>query len=105
MLVNVCQPLLDEPYGKVPQLLEIVGGVVHILPVEPQPLDVVHDVLHILRILLRGIGIVEAQVTHAAKLLGHAEVHADGFSMAYVDIAVRLWRETGLQSSAVLSGL
>ena len=77
LLVDVCQALLDEPYGEVPQLLEVVGGIEDVLPVEAEPLDVAHDVLYIFRILLGGVGIVETQVTDASELLSSTEVHAD----------------------------
>ena len=103
LLVNVGQSFLDEPYGEAPKMFEIVGGVVHVLPVEPEPLDVAHDVLHIFRVLLRGVGVVEAQVARAAELLCHAEVHADGLGVSDVDISVRLRREACLQSSTILA--
>ena len=70
---------------------------------ESQPLDVVEDILHIFIVLLAGVGVVEAQVAHAAVALGNAEVHADGFGMSYMQIAIRLWREASLYPSAVLT--
>ena len=103
LLVDIGQALLDEPDGKVPELLEIVGGIVDVLPVESQPLDVAHDVLHIFRIFLGGVGVVEAKVADAAEFLGDAEVHTDGFGVADVDVSVGLWRESRLYASAVLA--
>ena len=70
---------------------------------ESQPLDVAHDVLHILCVLFRGVGVVEAQVALAAKLLRHAQVHADSLCMTDVYISVGLRWETRLQPTAVLA--
>ena len=39
-------------------------------------------IIHVLDILLGGVGVVEAQVTHSAVLLCDAEVHADSLGVA-----------------------
>ena len=103
LLVDVCQAVLDEPYGKIPQLLEVVAGIVDVLPMETEPLDVAHDVLYVFRILLRGVGIVETQIADTAELLSHTKVHADGLGVPDVNIAVGLWWETCLNASTVLT--
>ena len=64
-------------------------------PVETEPAHVFLDGVDVLLLFLGRIGIVETQVAAAAKLLGDAEVEADRFSMADVEIAVRLGREAG----------
>ena len=69
MLVDVGAALLDEPYGKVPQLLEIVAGIVNVGPLESQPLDVVLDALDVFGILFDGVCVVETEVTGAAIFL------------------------------------
>ena len=103
LFVNVGHSFLNEPNGKIPKLIEIVGSIVNILPVEPEPLDVVHDVLDIFSILLSGVCVVETQVTDTTKFLGYTEVHADGFGMPDVYIPVWLWREAGLYSSSIFT--
>ena len=103
LLVDVGMAILNHPDGEVPKLLEIVGSIVDVAPLEAQPGDIVQDVLHILGILLRGVGIVEAQVADAIVLFCYTEVHADGLGMANVQVAVGLWRETRLYASAVLT--
>ena len=50
-----------------------------------------------------GIGVVEAQVTRAAKFLSYPKVHADGLGMADVEVTVRLWRKARLHASTVLA--
>ena len=72
----------DELLGEVVQLIEVVRGIELLSPMEAQPLDILTDSVHVLDILLGGVGIVEAQVTHSAVLLCDAEVHADSLGMA-----------------------
>ena len=103
LLVHVGVPVLYHPDGEVPQLLEVVGGIVYVLPVEAQPFDVFQYVLHVLGVLLAGVGVVEAQVADTVIFLRHAEIHADGFRVAYVQVSVRLWREARLYASPVLA--
>ena len=103
LLVDVGLAFLDKAHGKVPQLLEIVGSAVYVLPLEAQPADVFKDGINVFGIFFLRVCVVEAQVADAAKALGHAEVHANSFRMAYVQIPVRLGRETRLKASVVLT--
>src|SRR6185437_12172495 len=52
------------------------------------------DGLDILDFLLRGIGVVHAQVANAAELARDAEIQADALGVADVQITVRLRRKT-----------
>ena len=103
LLVDVGIALLDHPNGEIPQLLEVVRGIVDMSPLEAEPLDVVEDVLDILGVFLRGVGVVEPQVADAIELLSHTEVHADGFGVSDMQIAVGLWREARLNASSVFT--
>jgi hypothetical protein len=49
------------------------------------------------------VGIVEAEVSFAAKLGGEAEVEADGLGVADVEVAVGLGRETGLDDGVAVA--
>ena len=69
LFVDISASLLDEPYGKVPELLEVVAGIVDIGPLKAQPLDIVLDALDVFCVLLDGVCIVEAQVALTAVLL------------------------------------
>ena len=84
-------------------MLEVIGGVVFVAPLVAKPLDVLFDGVDILHILLGGVGVVEAQVAHAAVLCGDAEVETDSLGMADVEVTVRLWGEARLYASAVLA--
>ena len=103
LFIDVCPAVLYAPYGKVPQVLEIVRGIDQFSPFEAQPLYVVLDGFDIFRVFFLRIGVVHTQVADASKLLCHAKVHGYGFRMSYVQVAVRLWRETCLQASSVLA--
>ena len=104
LFVNVCLAFLDEPYGKVPKLLEIVGGIIDVAPMETEPLDVLLDSFDVFRVLLLRICVVKTQIADTAILLRDTEVHADGFGMTDVEVAVWFWRETCLQTSVVFAG-
>ena len=84
LFVHIRLSFLDEADSEVPQLLEIIRSVIFIAPLEAQPLDILLDRLYVFHVFLRRVRIVEAQVAHAAVFLGDAEVHADGFGMAYM---------------------
>ena len=103
LLINVGAALLDEPYGKVPELLEIVAGIVNICPLETKPLNIVLDALDIFCIFLDRVGVVEAQVALTAIFLGQSEVDGDSFSVSDMQVSVWLWWETGLHSATVLT--
>src|SRR3990167_2834469 len=78
------------------QLVEVVGGVTLLAgPLEAQPLYVALDRVDVFLVFLGRVGVVEAQVALAAKLLGQAEVQADRLGMADMQVAVGLRRETG----------
>ena len=103
LFVDVGFSLFDERNCKVPELLEVVRGVIDVSPFESEPLDVFFDGFHIFRVFLLGVGVVKSQVADSSELLCDAEVHADGFCVSDVEIAVRLGREARLQSSVVFS--
>ena len=103
LFVNVCMTILNHPYSEVPEFIEIVAGIINMSPVESEPLDVVEDILNILSVFLRRVCIVKTKVAHSTVVLGNAEVHAYSLCMTYMQVAVRLWREAGLDSSAVLT--
>ena len=103
MLVDVGLTTFDQFYGKIPKLLEVIGSVVFVTPLVAKPLDVLFDGIDVLHVLLGGVGVVEAQVAHAAVLCSDAEVEADGLGVANVEVTVRLWGKTCLHASAVLA--
>jgi hypothetical protein len=75
--------------------LEIVRGMAQLRPVEAQPAHVLLDRGDVFGILLRRIGVVQAQVAKPAELRGDAEIQADRLGVADVQVAVGLRREPG----------
>ena len=101
LLVDVSFAFAYQLYGKVPQLLEVVGCVAYFAPFEAKPAYVVLDGLYVFRIFLLGIRVIETQVAHAAILLRDAEVHANRFGVTDVQVTVGFGRETRLQTAVV----
>ena len=103
LFVHVCPSLLDEPHGKVPQFLEVVAGVVYVVPLVAKPPYVVFDALYVFRILFRRVGVVEPQVACPPVVPGDAEVDGDGLGVPYVQVAVGLGWEASLYPASVLA--
>ena len=103
LLVDIGFALFDETDSEVVELLEIVGGIEYLAPFEAEPGDIALDSLYVFRVLFGRVGVVETEVAHAVVFLGDTEVHTDGFDMADMQVAVRLGRETGLDTSVVHS--
>jgi hypothetical protein len=100
LAVDVGKTLLDQVFGDLVELVEIVAGVVQVflaalLPRKAEPLDAVHDGVDVFLVFLLRIGVVEAQVAAAGVVARQAEVQADRFRVADVQVAVRLRREAG----------
>ena len=79
-------------------MVEIVGGITLDSPIETEPLDVLLDCIDIFGILLDGIGVVETQIALATVFLCQTEIDADTFGVAYMEVAVRLGRESCLNA-------
>ena len=101
-LAHIGKALLYKLYGILIGLFKIVGAVVEpVAPVEAQPVDILLDSVHVFRILLGGVGVVHAQVAHAAETLGGTEIYSQRLAVAYMEIAVGLRRKTGVHLHAV----
>ncbi len=105
-VIDVSFSRLDELQCPLVELAEVVGGVTQALPVEAEPAHVLLFGIDVLLFLLRGIGVIEAQVGLAAELVGETEVETDGFGVANVEVAVVLGGKPGLDLGiAVLFGM
>src|SRR4051812_2914888 len=103
--VDVGEAFSGQSYGKLVESFEVIRGEKHLLmPVEPQPSDVVLNSLDIFRIFRGWIGIVESQVAEAARgVIRDAEIQADRFRMADMEIAVWLRWKTRDHSTAMFA--
>jgi len=103
--VDVRSPASIQAQREAVELLEVVRGVEELVaPVEPEPAYVLHDGVDVLDVLLRRVGVVEAQVADATILLRQAEVQADALGVTDVQVAVRLGRKASDDPSSVLVG-
>ncbi len=110
LAVDVGFPVLDQVLGHRVQLVEVVAGVVQVLlalllPRETEPLDAVDDRVDVFLVFLLGIGVVETQVAQAAVVARQAEVQADRFGVADVQVAIRLGREARDHGRQALTGM
>ena len=64
-------------------------------PAIDDPVDVLLDGLDIFDVFARGVGVVHAEVAGAIELAGDAEIQANGFGVADVQVAVGLRRKAG----------
>ena len=94
----------DHLHGPVVELAEVVGGVENGVLFEAEPVDVVDDGIDVFLFFLFGVGVVEAEIGFAVELGGEAEVQADGFGVADMQVAVGLRGKTGVNASAVFVG-
>ncbi len=92
--VDVGVAAAHELLGELVQVFEVVRGVVLVIaPVEAEPPHRVADGIDVFLLLFRGVGVVEPQVARSAVVAREAEVEADRFRVAVVEIAVRLRRK------------
>ena len=90
LVVDVGEACIDEVFGPLVELFEVVAGVDRLAGFEAQPTHVVDDCVDVLGLLGHGVGVVEAQLADAAELFGDTEVDADGLGVADVQVPVRL---------------
>jgi hypothetical protein len=88
--------LADQLLGREVEHREVVRGVAQVVPVVAEPAHVVLDGGDVFGVFLRRVGVVQAQVAHAAEFGGDAEVGPDRPGVAQVQVAVGLGREPGL---------
>ena len=105
LLVDISMSLLDHPYSKLPQLLEVIGSIIDVAPLKAEPLDVLEDIFYVFVVFLTWVGVIKSEIADTLVFFGYTEVHADGLGVTDVKVAVRLWWETGLDSTSVLTFL
>ena len=103
LLVHIRLTGFDETDSQIVELLEIIGGIEDLTPLETQPRDVALDGLYIFRILFGRVRIVKTQVANAVVFLRDAEIHADSLHVTDVQVTVRLRRETRLYTTVIHS--
>ena len=103
LFVDVSLAFLNQADGKVPQLLEVIGCIIFISPLESEPLDVFLDGFHVFHIFFGGVGIVKAEVAYTAIAGCDSEIQADGLGVSDVEVSVWLGRESCLYAVSILT--
>ena len=91
--------VLNQLHRVAIQLLKIIRGKKSFLrkhrirPAIDQPLHILGDRIDILRVLLHRIGVIKAQIADAVILQRDAEIQADGFRVAEMQIPIGLRRK------------
>ena len=97
--------ILRRAVHEVKVVAGLVGGgcVVSLaaVPVKAQPLHRVDDGVDVFGVFLLGVGVVKAQVAHAAVVTRQAKVDADALGVADVQVAIGLGRKTGADLGGV----
>ncbi len=100
LVVDVGLAVVDQQLRPLVDLLEVVAGVQRFAGVVAEPRQVGDDPVDVRRILGVGIGVVEAQIAHAAELAGELVIERDRLGVPDVEVAVRLGWEPGLDAPA-----
>ena len=97
-VADIRLPRLDEFDGEFVAFVEIIAAVKNRVGMRAEPFEVLADGNDVLVVLLRGVGIVVAQIEQAAVLLRGRIVDIDRLGAADVQVAVRLGRKAGMHA-------
>ena len=94
LVIHICLSLHYHLFGPFIELIEIIGCIALLLPLETKPFDIFLNSIDVLGILFCRIGIVIAEVSLATVLLGQTEVYAKTLGVSQMKVAVWLRRKT-----------
>ena len=96
LVVDIGEAIADQSLRPFIEAIEIIRGVERLAgPIVAEPAHIGLDGVDIFLLFLGRIGVVEAQVAVAGKLLRDAEIERDRLGVADMQVAVRLRREPG----------
>ncbi len=101
LLIHVRFSFFDQFLREIPQLLEVIGSIINVLPVESEPFDILHDGVHVLHVLLHRVGIVEPEVARTAIFLGNPKVDTNRLRVPDMQVPVGFRREARLHAAVV----
>ncbi len=107
LFVHIGVAGFDQVLGRAVHEVEVVAGLVGVggagLPFQSKPshLHGVDDAVDVFGVFLLRVGVVKAQVAHAAVVARQAEVDADALGVADVQVAVGLGRKAGADLGGV----
>ena len=100
LLVHIGVAGFDQILGGAVHEVEVVAGLVGrgiggAVPFKAEPFHRVDDAVDVLGVFFFGVGVVKAQVAHAAIVARQAKVQADAFGVANVQVAIGFGRKAG----------
>ena len=96
LVVDISEPIPDQSLRPFIETVEIIRGIERLAgPFVAEPAHIGLDGIDVFLLFLGRIGVVEAQIAAASKLLRDAEIERDRLGVADMQIAVRLRREPG----------
>ena len=95
-IVDISQTFFNKLYGTFINEIKIARSVKALIPLKAEPLNILLNRLDIFHIFFLRVGVVKAQVANAAVFFRGAEIDANRFCVADMQIAVGFRRETGL---------
>ena len=95
LVIHIGEPPFDKVFSPLVKLVEIIGSIQFLVPLEAEPFDVFLDGIHIFGVFLGRVGVVIAKIGLSAVFLRQAEIQANAFGVSQMKVAVGLRRETG----------
>ena len=95
--------MLDQLHRPIVELVKVVGCKMFGIPFKAEPANIFFDRFNKFGVFLLRVGVVEAKIALAAKLFGDAEVQANGFRVADMEVAIGLRRKPGLNLSIIFT--
>lgn len=83
-VADVAVAALNQVFGELVELVEVVGGVGDLVGLEAEPFDDVENGGEVLFFLGGGVGVVVAEVAFAAVVARETKVYGNGFGVANV---------------------
>ncbi len=93
-IADVRKPFFDKPFRKRIHFFKVIGRIIKRVPFKTQPLYVFLNAVDVFDVFFRRVGVVETQIASAVIFFLNAEIYADGFCVADMQIPVRFGRET-----------
>lgn len=93
-VTDISFPFFYKLFRALIHYVEIVRGVVEVIPFEAQPLYVSFDAVYKFLVFFEGVCVVKSEIAGTAVFSGGPEIQAQAFGVAYMKAAVRFGRKT-----------
>ena len=102
MIVDISQAFFDKSYGKVIELVKIVGSKkFSVFPVKTKPVDIFLYRINKFKLFFCRVGIIEPEVAFPSEFLCCTKIKTNCLGMTDMKIAIWLRRESGMNPAIV----